>query len=110
MLPLLINPLPLIFTITATFGVLVHDTQIDRATTVALTVPTAFASFVAIDSALKSGEQHVHVERVSMPQHLAALRSNLPRTISRDDDERRHINEKSIQYRSGGGSYLWPSI
>ena len=109
MLQSLINPIPLIFTITATFGVLIHDTQLDRATTVALAVPTAFASFLAIDQVMKSSEQHVHVERVASPAHITALRATLPRIQPRDDD-RRYTQSKRIQFSTGEAIYLWPSV
>lgn len=109
MIPLLINPLPLLFTFVATFGVLVHDTQIDRATTVALALPTAFATFAAIDAVAKTGEQHLHVERVSMPNHLAALRASIPRLQARDDD-RRYAQTKKVYFGGSDRSYIWPSI
>lgn len=106
----IIKPLPLIFTITATFGVIVHDTQIDRATTVALALPTAFATFAAIDNVLKSSEHHVHVERVSLPRNFANLRNSaLPRIQPRDDD-RRYVQSKKIAFGSMDSGYIWPSI
>jgi hypothetical protein len=108
MLPFTINPLPLVFTFAATFGVLVHDTQIDRATTVALALPTAFATFAAVDSAIKSSEHHVHVERVSAPSNLANLRLSIPRMQPRDDD-RRYVQSKKIAFGSMDSGYIWPS-
>jgi hypothetical protein len=109
MFPIVINPLPLLFTITAMFGVLIHDTQIDRATTVALALPTAFATFAAVDSMTKMGEQHVHVERVSMPGHLANLKLSVPRVQPRDDD-RRYIQSKKVAFGSMDSGYIWPSV
>jgi hypothetical protein len=108
MFPLTINPLPLLFTVAATFGVLVHDTQIDRATTVALALPAAFATFAAVDSAIKSSEHHVHVERVSMPSNLANLRVSIPRMQPRDDD-RRYVQSKKVAFGSMDSGYIWPS-
>lgn len=109
MFPLIINPLPLIFTIATTVGVLVHDMQIDRATTVALALPTALATFAAVDSLTKSGEQHVHVERANMPNQLGALRTTLPRVQPRDDD-RRYIQSKKLYFGTTDSGYLWPSV
>ena len=108
MLPIISNPAPIVFIVTATFGVLVHDTQIDRATTVALTAPAAFASFAAVDVLTKSSE-HVHVERASMPKHMAALRATLPRIQPRDDD-RRYVQSKKLNFTASNGSYIWPSV
>lgn len=109
MFPITINPFPLIFTIVATFGVLVHDTQVDRATAVALALPTAFASFAAVDAAIKSSEQHVHVERVSAPKHLGSLQLSIPRIQPRDDD-RRYIQSKKIAFGSSDSGIIWPSV
>jgi len=105
MLPLLINPAPLIFTIATTFGVLVHDMQIDKATTVALSAPAALMSFAAIDSVIKSSE-HTHVERASLP---GSLRTTIARMQPRDDD-RRYIQSKKISLGTTNGAYLWPSV
>lgn len=107
MLPVL-NPLPLIFTIATTFGVLVHDTQLDRAA-LAVVVPVSFASYAAIDSVIKSGENHLHVERTNGPHTLATLRATIPRVQPRDDD-RRYIQSKRLYFGTGGSNYLWPSI
>jgi hypothetical protein len=106
MFPIIFNPLPLIFTLTATFGVVVHDTQLDRAA-LALAVPVSFATYAAVDT-LKSGDSHIHVERIHGPNTLATLRSTVPRTQPRDDD--RWYNQKKLYFGTGGASYLWPSI
>lgn len=109
MLQTLINPAALLFTAVTTFGVLVHDTQVDRATTVALAATSSFVSFIAIDSALKSSENHVHVERASAPRHINALRATLPRVQPRDDD-RRYLQSKRLYFGTGDTNYLWPSV
>lgn len=109
MFPFTINPAPLIFTIATTFGVLVHDMQIDRATTLAFALPTAFATFAAVDSVVKSGEQHVHVERISTPHQLANLKMNVPRIQPRDDDHR-YVQSKKAFFNGDSSTSLWPSI
>ena len=108
MFPILTNTTPFLFIITATLGVLVHDTQIDRATTVALAAPAAFATFAAVDVLTKSTD-HIHTERASMPKHLASIRATLPRIQPRDDD-RRYVQSKKLQFTTGGNNYIWPSI
>jgi hypothetical protein len=105
----IINPIPLIFTIATTFGVLVYDTRIDRAATVALALPTAFATFGAVDSMTKSGDQHVHVERVSASGRLANMQLSVPRIQPRDDD-RRYVQSKKIAFGSMDSGYIWPSV
>lgn len=109
MLPLILNPTPLLFTIATTFGVLVHDTQIDRAASAALMVPAALVSFAAIDQVIKSGDQHMHIERISIPNQLGSLSSNSPRTQPRDDD-RRYQQTKKLYFGARNNDYSWPSI
>lgn len=103
----LINPLPFIFTIATTFGVLVHDMQIDRAALAAV-VPISFASFAAVDALSKSG-QHVHVERTHGPNSMASLRVAVPRVQPRDDD-RRYIQTKKLYLGASDTVTLWPSV
>jgi len=109
MISLLINPAALAFTVTAAFGVLVHDTQVDRATTFALAATSSFVSLAVIDAGLKSGDAHVHVERASAPRHISALRATLPRVQPRDDD-RRYLQSKRLYFGTGESNYIWPSV
>jgi hypothetical protein len=104
MLPLIFNPAPLIFTLATTFGVLVHDTQVDRAASFAVAVPVAFASFAAIDSAIKSTD-HVQVERAMLPH----VNVSVPRIQPRDD-ERRYVQSRKLFFGTEGSGYFWPSI
>lgn len=107
----LINPLVLLFTLTTAFGVLIHDTQVDR-TAVAYVVPVIFAGSAMIDTSVKisEGSAHVHVKRVHGPKGYAStIRSSLPRLQPRDDD-RRHIQSKRLIYSGGNDNYIWPSI
>lgn len=107
----IINPLALLFTLTTTFGVLIHDTQLDRAA-VAYVVPVIFAGYALVDTSMKvaDGNSHVHVERVHGPKGFAStIRSTLPRIQPRDDD-RRHIQSKKIFYSGGNANYIWPSV
>jgi len=99
--PLLIN-----LTFATAFGVLIHDTQIDKATTVALAAPVALASFAAADLNSKSND-HVHVEKAGA--HLAGLRGAIAKIPPRDDD-RKYIQSKKIIFGGGNGSSLWPSV
>jgi hypothetical protein len=105
----IINPLPLAFTLATTFGVLVHDTKIDHATNVAIAMPSAMITYVAVDSLMKSSDSHIHVERVAGPKQLATLRATVPRVQPRDDD-RRYVQTKKIFFGGSDATSLWPSI
>jgi len=105
----LFKPLAFILTIATAFGVLFHDTQIDRATTVAIALPAALATYAAVDSGIKSSDSHVHVERFSVTKHLSSLRSPLPRLQPRDDD-RRHLSSKRVSAVGTDSISIWPSV
>lgn len=105
MLQTIINPIIIGITISTTFGVLVHDTQLDKAATLAI-VPAALATYAAVE--IKTDGGHPHVERVSGPK-VNALRATVPRIQPRDD------NRNYLLHRAGfaGGhdtTRLWPSV
>lgn len=105
MLQTFINPLLIGVTISTTFGVLVHDTQLDRAATLAI-IPAALATYAAVD--IKSDGGHNHVERVSGPK-LNALRATVPRVQPRDDN-RNYLLTKSGYAGDLDATRLWPSV
>ncbi len=105
MLQTLINPLIIGVTLSTTLGVLVHDTQLDRAATLAI-IPAALATYAAVD--IKSDAGHTHVERVAGPK-LNALRATIPRIQPRDDNRSYLLNKAGY---AGGldTTRLWPSV
>ena len=102
MFPLLLNPLPILLTLTTSFGVLLHDTQIDRAATTALALPATIAAFGAADVVLKLNDPHTHIDRFSFA-------TNVPRTPARDDDKK-YISVKKYVSDGMGSQYHWPSV
>jgi hypothetical protein len=106
MIQTFINPLLIVFTLSTTLGVLVHDTHLDRAATIAITVPFALATYAAVD--IKSDGGHTHVERMSGPK-LNALRAAVPRIQPRDDNRNYLLNKAGY---AGGldTTRLWPSV
>jgi hypothetical protein len=109
MLPSLINPLSILLTITTSFGVLIHDTHMDRATTAALALPIAFAVYGASE-AIKMSDPHVHTERVNVANTLQQLRSNQPKLQTRDDKDRMYVSVKKYMSGGMGSEYHWPSV
>lgn len=102
----LTNPTLFAFIFATAFGVVMHDSQVDHAASVAITTPTFVSSYAAADAVSKSSE-HVHVERVSIMNQGNASR-NAPRTLPRDND-RRYIQTKKVALHTGNGAGLWPS-
>lgn len=101
------NPLLIGITLSTAFGLLMHDTQLDRAAAVALTAPAALITYAAADFAMKSID-HVHVEKSSGVHGTTSLRAITPRTPPRDDD-RRYVQSKKTVFNGGNSSSLWPS-
>jgi len=101
---------PIIFTLFTAAGVLMHDMHIDKAATLAVTLPAVIATAGAAEHLLASS-QHTHSETTSFPRFSAAYRSSLPTVKPPRDDERHHIQDKKLQYTSGGDAVsLWPSV
>lgn len=107
MLPL-INPLPFIFIVATTFGVVMHDTQVDHAASVAIMAPASFTNIAFADAVSKSNE-HIHVERASVgAQGSATHAENVPTTQVRNDHNKYVQVKKYAQ--TGGSNGLWPSV
>jgi hypothetical protein len=103
MFQLPINTLPIVLTIATTFGVLLHDTQIDHATSLAAELPTLVANYGSSDISLKLNELHVHPERVS-------ISPNQPSTQPRGHDDKKYIVAKRFSSSAIGSEYSWPSV
>lgn len=110
MFPLLINPLPLIFTISTVFGVLVHDTQLDTAAMTALTVAVPIVGYVGSGVSLKLNDPHIHNESISVAQGVRELKDDNPRTQTRGGDDKKYVIQKKASLQSYGSEYIWPSI
>lgn len=110
MFSLLLNPLPVLLTLAASFGVLVHDTQVDHATMTAIALPASYSSLANSDNGLKLNDAHVHTETVTVSQNIQHLRSGEARQQSRNDDDEKYITPKKLAANDGGSEYNWPSV
>ncbi len=105
-----IKPAPIVFTALTLMGVLVHDMHIDKATTVAISLPAVAASSGALEKAI-TPSYHTHVERVSIPRVSTSFRSSLPNIQPPRDDDRRYVQNKKLMYMGGGDAVtIWPSV
>ena len=106
----IIKPAPIILVIVTMFGILMHDTRLDKAASVAIATPAYAASTNALEKVI-SQNYHTHVERVSLPKYSTNFRSSLPNSHPPRDDERRYIQNKKLMFMGGGdATTLWPSI
>lgn len=107
-MPPIINPLPYVFILATAFGVVMHDTKIDHAASVAISTPVYSPNVSLADKVSKTNE-HVHVERVSVTSQGSSVhRENVPKIQPRNDYYRYMQDKKTIM--SGGNNGLWPSI
>lgn len=84
----------------AAVGILVHDTKIDKA--VSLALPVAAITFGVGSHVFDlSGQAHTHVERVSLNQAF----STIPRAQPRDDHRRYYLQK----YLSRGSNFFGDS-
>ena len=110
MFPILINPLPVLLTLSTAFGVLVHDTQLDMAAKTALTAPIVVVAYAGADMAMKMNDPHIHNERVSFSNGVRELKGEQPRTQTRNGDDKKYLVQKKSSTLSYGSEYIWPSI
>ncbi len=97
---------PIIIVILTTLGVLMHDMHIDKAATAVVAVPSFVIAAGVLEKAVNS-QQHVHVERASIPR----ASSSLPKMQPPRDDGRRYIQNRKLLFTGGGDAMsLWPSV
>jgi hypothetical protein len=105
-MPPLINPLPFVFIFATAFGVVMHDTKVDHATSVAVVAPVD----ASLASAVSKTDDHTHVERASVSgQEASTHNENVPKTQARNDHNR-YIQGKKGAINGGNENGLWPSV
>ncbi|OGL22553.1 hypothetical protein A2707_04520 [Candidatus Saccharibacteria bacterium RIFCSPHIGHO2_01_FULL_45_15] len=95
--------------LSTTLGVLIHDTKIDKATTVALSVPVLAASVdMGMTHFKLGGEAHTHVERVSLSNAVRDLQPGTPRIQPRDDAKKFHLQKNVAKGVHAFDGYYMP--
>lgn len=84
----LTTPISLFISLAALAGVTLHDTKIDKLATTFVGVPALTANVEGVKSI--TGDQHTHVERVS----LSDVKTSQPRIMPRSE-QRKHLMQKS---------------
>lgn len=109
MLSEIISPLTVLISLTAVFGVFMHDTQIDKALITAVTAPVETSEFRTEPIKLPSVEQHIHAESTSF-SNTANLNAQQPATQPRNSDDKKYVAGRRLMGNSPGNEYSWPSI
>ncbi len=108
--PLLLNPLPIVLSLSAMFGVLVHDTKVDQFTTSLLAVPAIVATYDGVNSALKLGDAHTHTERVIISQLTRSLAMENPRVQPRRQEDKKYVLQKVTRGHHPFDNYNLPLL
>jgi hypothetical protein len=93
---LILNPLPILISLSTLFGVLVHDTKVDQFTASLLAIPAVVASYDGANGALKLGDPHTHTERVIVSQLSRSLAMESPRLAPRGHEDKRYVLQKNV--------------
>ena len=104
MFPIIINPIPLILTISTTFGVLVHDAHLSQLAGIA-SIPVVAAAYVATADFVQKSDPHTHIERASLRRTTLGEPSIQPRI----GNDKKYISLKKYSSNSFGSDYCWPS-
>ena len=92
----IINPLPILLSLSTMFGVLVHDTKVDQFTTSLIAAPAIIATYDGVNNALKLGDAHTHTERVMVSQLTRSLAIENPRLQPRGNDDKKYVLQKNV--------------
>jgi len=88
------------FTILAGFGVMVHDSHIDKAALSALKPPSAVMGASAHSAELRTSE-HIHTESAS--ERLSRVANTDPKTPARNGEDKKYIGIKKLMINSANG-------
>ena len=110
MLSEILNPITVLISLTAVFGVFAHDTQLDKALVTAVSTPAVVADYGVSPVKLLTVDQHIHFDSGSFSGYTYEFGSQQPATQPRNEDEKKYIAQRRLMGNSFGNEYSWPSI
>ncbi len=91
---------------TTLVGILFHDMHIDKAASLALSLPTAAVVTGVASEAIKKGHAHTHVNTIEAPKRASVRNIDMQRP--RDDHRKNTV--KKVQHHFGADNgIIWPS-
>lgn len=94
----ILSPLAILVSLTTATGVFVHDTNIDKAASRILSLPSTLET---IDSGMASArlgnDPHNHVEQVSFSQFVRDIQTSGPRIQPRQEDKKYVAQKNAMQ-------------
>lgn len=109
MLSEIINPITVLISLTAVFGIFVHDSRIDEALITAVSTPVITVNYSPSPIRLMVIDQHIHPE-INSFSRASGLNSQQPATQPRNQDEKKYIAQRRLMGNTFGNEYSWPSI
>ncbi len=93
----LISTLSLIVSLFTVSGIMLHDTRVDKATSIAVATPVSVGQFDAnTNKSIHFGsDAHTHVERSSFSQAMRAYQTATPGVQPRTE-ERKHLMQRHV--------------
>lgn len=95
---LFVTPVAFLVSLSTAAGVFLHDMQVDKAASVALSLPPTVA--LTYDSGGKlatfSPDLHTHIERSAYSQTINELNSRAPRLQARLAEDKKHFLQKRL--------------
>lgn len=90
------NSLILLISLSTATGVFLHDTRIDKATAVGMTIPAVLAYDADTKQVNLGNDLHTHHERSVIEQSIRDLRSDNPRMQPRANEDKKHLMQKHV--------------
>lgn len=77
-------------------GIALHETKIDTVTSLSLVLPAMMASYGTANAAMHlSGEEHMHVESISLENVMGRFTSTNPFTPTRHGESKKYRMQKN---------------
>lgn len=95
MLKLIISPLALLLTLTTSMGIVVHETKVDKLTTLALASPVYAAKKLSKGKLLES-MPHTHSDAGTFETSSREFRAKSPSIAPRRDRDERYRLQKNV--------------
>lgn len=97
MIPLaLFNPISILISLATMFGVVIHDTQVDKLTVATIGVPAIIATYEGFNKAIEKSDAHTHTERISLSQVVRNMNAQGDRTQARLFEDKKYVSQKNV--------------
>lgn len=105
----ILSPLAILVSLTTATGIFVHDTNIDKAASKILSLPSTLESIDSGMAAARLGnDPHNHVEQVSYSQFVRDIQTSGPRIQPRQEDKKYVAQKNTMNGDFLSDGYTFP--